>query len=346
LLLVWNAREIEDSDDYYIYQDWSWLLTFFAWIGHFGTLAPLAAVGVLFTFHQWRRLWLLYAMILSLALSVAAFYVFGRYRFPLAPLLALFAGAGMVEAARACRQHAWRKLALAMILWIGAGVVINWPLQKITGAGASGYNNLSNAYYKQGKVEEAIETALKAIELDPGYGVAYYNLGNLYAGQGRFDLARRRFEEALRLLPNYAEAHSNYGQLLAESGDMGAGLKHFEKAVALNPTLGRAQLNLGVALAKQGKLEAAIAPLQEAARLNNDMPHASFYLGSVYAAQKRYSEAAEAFHEAIRIDANFAPAHQSLAELFALQGKKEAAIEHYREAARLMERSRGGDRLR
>jgi tetratricopeptide (TPR) repeat protein len=340
LLLVWNAREIEDSDDFYIYQNWSWLLRFFAWFGHFGTLAPFAAVGVLFTFHQWRRLWLLYAMILSLALSVAAFYVFGRYRFPLVPLLALFAGAGIVEATRACQQHAWRKLGLATILWIGATVVINWPLQKITGAGASGYNNLSNAYYKQGKVEEAIETALKAIELDSGYGVAYYNLGNLYAGQGRFDLARGRFEEALRLLPNYAEAHSNYGQLLAESGDMGAGLKHFEKAVALNPNLGRAQLNLGVALAKQGELEAAIAPLQEAARLNTHMPQASFYLGSVYAAQKHYSETAQAFHEAIRIDGNFAPAHESLSLIYREQGKTKEAIDHAEAALRILKAAR------
>ncbi len=69
--LVWHGREIEDSDDFYIYQGWSWLLAFLAWFSHFGTLAPLAAVGVLGTARQWRQVWLLYAMIFSLALSVA-----------------------------------------------------------------------------------------------------------------------------------------------------------------------------------------------------------------------------------------------------------------------------------
>jgi tetratricopeptide (TPR) repeat protein len=341
-LLVWNAREIEDSDDFYIYQGWSRLLTLFAWFAHFGILAPLAAVGVLFTFRQWRRLWLLYAMILSLGLSVAVFYVFGRYRFPLVPLLVLFAGAGIVEGARACQQHAWRKLALATSLMIGLGVLINWPLQNITGAGASGYNNLSNAFYKQGKVKDATDSALKAIELEPSYGVAHYNLGNLYAGQGRFDLARSRFEEALRLLPNYAEAHSNYGQLLAEGGDLERGLEHFEKAVALNPTLSRAQLNLGVALAKQGKVEAAVAPLKEAARLSTDSPQASFYLGSVYAAQQRYSEAVKSFNEALRIDHNFAPAHESLSLIYRRQGKIKEAIEHAEEALRILKAAQRG----
>ena len=94
-LLVWNAHEIEDSDDFYIYQQWSWLLSFLGRISHFGILAPLAAVGLWLTRSQWRRLWLLYAMIFALASSVAIFYVFGRYRFPLVPLLALFAGAGV-----------------------------------------------------------------------------------------------------------------------------------------------------------------------------------------------------------------------------------------------------------
>jgi 4-amino-4-deoxy-L-arabinose transferase-like glycosyltransferase len=96
-LLVWNAREIEDSDDFYIYQEWSWLLNSLAWVSHFGILAPLAVVGIFLTAQQWRQLWLLYAMIVSLATSVAVFYVFGRYRFPLVPFLALFAGAGVVK---------------------------------------------------------------------------------------------------------------------------------------------------------------------------------------------------------------------------------------------------------
>jgi hypothetical protein len=55
-LLVWNAREIEDSDDFYIYQRWSWLLVFLAWFNHFGILAPLAVVGIFLTVKQWRHL--------------------------------------------------------------------------------------------------------------------------------------------------------------------------------------------------------------------------------------------------------------------------------------------------
>ncbi len=335
-LLVWNAREIEDSDDFYIYQTWSGLLTFFGWLNHFGILAPLAAAGVWLTRSQWRRLWLLYVMILSLAISVTLFYVFGRYRYPLVPFLVLFAGAGLVQILGLMKEHAWRSLSLVLAGALAVGVAVNWPMLRYRGPGPGGYNNLSNAYYKEGQMNEAVETVLKAIELEPHYGVAHYNLGNLYAAQGRFGLARRHLEEALRLHPNYADATSNLGQLLAEQGDLEAGIPYFRKAIELNSSLTRAHLNLGVGLAKQGRIEDAVQPLQQAVALAPNSAEALYYLGSVYAALSRYEEAAKSFREALHIRADFAQAHESLAQVLSLQGKKKEAAHHHQEALRLL----------
>jgi tetratricopeptide (TPR) repeat protein len=345
-LLVWNAREIEDSDDFYIYQGYSSLLAFFGWFNHFGILAPLAALGMYLTRRQWRKLWMLHIMIGALALSVTIFYVFGRYRFPLVPLLMLFAGAGVIEAARVYKERAWTSIGGAVAVMVLAAIVVNWPLRGRAGPGAEGYNNLSNAYYKQGRIDEAIDLARKAVALAPEYGIAHYNLGNLYAAQEKFDLAQKHFEEALRIYPNYADVHSNYGQLLAERGDIESGTRYFRRAIALNPRLSRAQLNLGVALAKQGRTEEAIRPLQEAVRLAPDSPEASYYLGSVYAAQNRYGDAEEFFKHALRIQPDFVPAHQSLAQLLALQGKTAEAKLHYQEAIRLMKQNRSARDLR
>jgi Tfp pilus assembly protein PilF/4-amino-4-deoxy-L-arabinose transferase-like glycosyltransferase len=335
-LMVWNAREIEDSDDFYIYQRWSWLLRLLAWVNHFGVLAPLAAVGLWVSRKQWRQLWLLYAMTLSLALSVTIFYVFGRYRFPLVPLLTLFAGGGVVGLVGLYRQRAWRPFLIAAGVLLATSMIVNWPIYGISGPWPGGYNNLSNAYYKQGKVKEAVENALKAVQLQPDFGVAHYNLGNLYAAQGKFENAKNHFEEAVRLHPNYAEARSNLGQLIAEKGDLEGGIQQFRKAIELNPWITRAHLNLGVALAKQGHLEAAIQPLQRATDLVQNYSEAYYYLGSVYAALGRYDQAAKCFQDVLRIQGSHAAAHQSLAEVLSLQGKKEEAYQHYQEAVRLM----------
>jgi Tfp pilus assembly protein PilF len=339
-LMVWNAREVEDSDDFYIYSQWSWVLTILGWITHFGVLAPFAALGVWISRHQWRRLWLLYAMILSLALSVAIFYVFGRYRFPLVPLLTLFAGATVVELVKLFRSQRVESIAAGVVVLVASALIVNWPLYAINGAGPVGYNNLANAYYKQGKIAEGISTARQALQVDPDLGVAYYNLGNMYAAQGKFAIAKQYFERAMAIYPNWAEARSNYGQLIAQGGDLEIGIRYLRAAIALNPSISRAHINLGVALAKQGRLEEAIQPLQQAVDLSPNAPGASYYLGSVYAAQNRYSEAAAAFNHALQIRADFVPAHQSLAQLLLLQGKKEQAMEHYEEARRLMQNAR------
>jgi tetratricopeptide (TPR) repeat protein len=254
------------------------------------------------TIKEWRQLWFLYAMILSLAASVGVFYVFGRYRFPLVPFLALFAGAGIVRAVALCKAKNFQPVIISALLLLCTGIVVNWPIIAISGPGPGGYNNLANAYSKEGKINQAIETAKMAIQLRPDYGIAHFNLGNLYAIQGRFDLARIHFEEALRLYPNYAEAHSNFGQLLAQQGDLAGGIREFRKAVDLNPSLGGPYLNLGVALAKQGQ----------------------------------YDKAAKYFQDALRIRPDYVQAHESLAQLLSLQGKKEEAARHYQEALRLM----------
>jgi tetratricopeptide (TPR) repeat protein len=343
--LVWNFREIEDSDDFYIYQRWSSLLRFLGSFSHFGTLAPLAAMGVFLTLADWRRLWLLYAVIFSLALSVAVFYVFGRYRFPLVPLLVLFAGAGLVKAANFYNERNWKPLLPSFLFLLAAGVIVNWPMNGVRGPGAAGYNNLANAYYKQGKLREAIESARQAIEIDADYGVAYYNLGNFYAAQGNFDVAQANFEETVRLYPNHAEARSNLGFLLVQKGEVDAGIHHFRKAIEINPTTGKTYLNLGAALVQQGRLEQAIQPLNKAVELDPESDKSHFYLGTIYASQRRYNEAAKHFAEAIRIQANFPEAHENLARVLSLQGKKQEALRHFQEALRLTKQKHGASGL-
>ena len=95
VVLLWNADEMLDTESQESHAEWSTLLSVGGWFGHFGLLVPLALLGVIATWHERARLWLLYAMIIAYAASVIAFYVFARYRFPLVPLLMLFASAGL-----------------------------------------------------------------------------------------------------------------------------------------------------------------------------------------------------------------------------------------------------------
>jgi tetratricopeptide (TPR) repeat protein len=338
-LLFWNVREIEDSDDFYLYQKWSWLLTVLACFSHFGVLAPFAAAGILLTLKDWRRLWLLHAMIISLAIGVSLFYVFGRYRLPVVPLLALFAGAGMVSSMVSYKQRNWQSLMVACLGLAATAVIVNWPMHSSDGPGPAGYNNLANAYYKQGKVKEAIETAQQLIHIAPAYGVAYYNLGNFYSSQGEFELARASYEQAVKLYPNFAAARSNLGFLLVQKGEVNTGIQQLRKAIEIDHAMNKAHLNLGAALIQQGRFDEAVSALERALQLDPKSDKNHFYLGSAYASRERYDDAIKHLTEALRLNPNFPEAHQHLARTLALQGKKTEALEHLEHALRLMKQS-------
>src|ERR1700761_7305395 len=49
---------------------------------------------------------------------------------------------------------------------------------------AQGYNNLAAILFTQGRLEEAADSARKAVELAPGFADAHNNLGNILRMQG------------------------------------------------------------------------------------------------------------------------------------------------------------------
>jgi tetratricopeptide (TPR) repeat protein len=321
-LIVWNAKEIEDSDDYYLYQRWSPLLEVSGWINHFGFLAPLAVSGIFLTRSDWRRLWLLYAVLLALAGSIALFYVFGRYRISLVPILAVFAGAGIVQGFSLWRERRVREGIAGVFLFALSAAAVRAPVVGNAGPSAGGYNNLSNALVKQGRVNDAIESLQQALKLQADYGAAHYNLGNLYVATGKIEEGVFHLKEAIRLYPRFAEAHSNLGTTLAQRGDLQAAIEEFRRALEINPAAGGVHINLGVALANQGNLAAAADSFERELALHPESAQAHYYLGNVMAAAGRFEEAIEHFRQVLRIEPEFADARRSLARALAMQGKK------------------------
>ena len=109
------ATEIPRNQEIYPARAWSPVLRVLLWkvpglAFPFGLLLPLAVVGLGVA---WRRAPVLAASVVLLGLAVAAFFVTGRYRAPLVPLLALFAAAGV----------RWAAVEASGRARVGAGVV-------------------------------------------------------------------------------------------------------------------------------------------------------------------------------------------------------------------------------
>ncbi|MEX0806622.1 MAG: tetratricopeptide repeat protein [Candidatus Binatia bacterium] len=335
-LMVWNVRELEDADDFYLYQHWSPLLQAMGVASHFGVLAPLAAMGCFLTWRQRRRLWLLYGLIISLALSVTFFYVFARYRVSLVPLLALLAGAGVIEGFTLSRAKLMARVAAALAVLSVTAAVVHWPVIGKPAPSAAGYNNLANAFSKQGKLTSASDNYQQALALRPEYGTAHFNLGNLLVHQGDFNKAGYHLAEAIRINSAHAEAYNSLANLFARQGKLESAVQQYRKALDLGLSGAEIHFNLGVILAKLGRLDQASDSLKESLRVNPDFAPSYNSLGRLLAVQGHLDQAIEYFRRAISLQQEFAQAHESLGHALAEQGNRTEAVKHYQEALRIL----------
>ena len=108
--------------------------------------------------------------------------------------------------------------------------------------------NLGIALKAQGKLDEAVASYRRALELKPNFPVAHNNLGNLFKDQGKPDEAVACYRRALELVPDYFVAHNNLGAAFKVQGKLDEAVACFRRALALKPDFAEAHSNLVYAL--------------------------------------------------------------------------------------------------
>ena len=93
------------------------------------------------------------------------------------------------------------------------------------------HNNLGDALFQKGNVDEAITQYQTALQIKPDYAGAHNNLGNALLQKGRVDEAITHYQAALQIKPDYAEAQNNLAWVLATSPQ--TSLRNGSKAVEL-----------------------------------------------------------------------------------------------------------------
>jgi len=319
-LLTWNRVELVDVEAIHTHELESRPLGILGVALHFGVLCPLAVLGVWWTRRDWRSLWLLYGMALTFALAVTAFYVFARYRYPLAPIAVLFAGAGLdglYQRARLPRAADRREVLIGLGLGALAAVLCNWRVPQIYADDAITYYNAGTILLDQGATAEALSLLEKARAADPEFPETYNNLGRARMDGGDLDGARRDLERGIELAPDHAFLHYNLAVVVARQGDAQRTRTLLARAVALDPLLVRAYGPLAELELRAGDADAAIRHLRRAVALEPGSARAHVDLAVSLAFQGRAREAAETLRMALRLDPGLVPARNRLAWLLA-----------------------------
>jgi Tfp pilus assembly protein PilF/4-amino-4-deoxy-L-arabinose transferase-like glycosyltransferase len=264
--LVWRATELPDTEGIEAYTEASWLLRALRWPFSFGVLVPLAFVGAIATRADWRRLWLLPAMAVSLAAAVALFYVFARYRFALVPVLMPLAAAGGVSL--------WRARS-AGLPWLAAGLVlavpVNWPVADANGLGLTHYG-VGSQLLDDGHLADAQAELERAVTADPRFAAAHARLGDVLRKRSALPQSLAAYDRALALDPTLADAHAGRGIALEGLGRGEEADAAYARALALDPDHPDANNNSANRLQRAGRATESLARYQRALASRPDDP--------------------------------------------------------------------------
>lgn len=196
------------------------------------------------------------------------------------------------------------------------------------------HHNLGHIQLGQGKLDDALGSFRKTLQIKPDHAKAHAGLGLALLGEGEAQEAIGHFREAIRLDPGYASAHNNLGAALLDQGQVQEAIDCFRAAIRIAPEYSDALANLGNALLRKDQTDQAVECYLSALRINPDQANAHAGLGIVLLNRGKPAEAAGHLAEAIRLNPANAAAHYHLGKVLAGQGKTREAVEHWLTAIR------------
>lgn len=299
-LLAINRYEVADAESLYVYAGLSPVLAIVTPIWHFGVLAPLAVLGLAAGGRNRRRSWLLPALALVMVLAVAAFFVLGRYRYPVALVLMPLAAAGAVEMGRVVGRRrlggsrgADAECGMRMVEWrmangVGRGAereedgeatgVGPQAAEKASGPRPSPNPQSSITNRQSATPWWAVLAGVVVVVLLVNWPIqderrldalAWMNVGVAAARAGEVETAAGYFELAVEQHPDSAEARYNLATALAMQERFAEAVPHYQIAHRLAPTAPGLDFNLGVALEQLGRIDEALVCYRRAVALDS-----------------------------------------------------------------------------
>jgi len=171
------------------------------------------------------------ALVPLYAISVAVFFVAGRYRLPILVPLAI-AGAGAVTSTiAALRTRRWIDAAIPVAALGIAATATLWPIALDDGR-LEERVAMASALAGLGRPEEAIARATAVAREHPEPGTVHFRVALALQAHGDLAAAEAEVRRALSIDPKQPEAHAVLGQLLARAGRAGEARHHMLRAAA------------------------------------------------------------------------------------------------------------------
>jgi tetratricopeptide (TPR) repeat protein len=371
-LLFWGPHEITNDTVMEYDKQYSTVLRFLPGFSWFAALFVFGSLLVMFRptllraaphQNQVAIVTLLWLYLAAYFLSVIIYFVAGRYRIPVLPVMLLFGAVGIVGLINSLLSRRLTAFCAGSTLFILLVVLFRlnptgyapnpgtWHLRTALAYAAAGddvqaereyhaaleygrnssviYTNLGRLYIARGDVKGGIELYREGLQHNPNNHVIHNNLGYELYRQGNHEEAAHHFEQALAVNPRFALAQINLGNLLMDIGEADKAAYHFEQASIIEPNNPAAHYNAARACFETGDYEQAINGYQQAVSLEPNFVEALNNLGYVHFILKKYDAAIPYYEKAIAANPDFLLAYNNLGNTYFEMGTLDAAESAY-----------------
>jgi len=167
---------------------------------------------------------------------------------------------------------------------------------------------LGDRRFRAGRIRDARDLYRRAIDAGFRHADVYVNLASIAENDGRLDEAREVLAGAVRLDAGDADAWNRLGLVEARRNDLEAARRAFSQAIATAADRAEPYYNLGVVERRAGNEAAAQSRLQEAIARNPAYAEAHYELGTGYLLARQPERALAAYRAALARRPDYAEA--------------------------------------
>jgi tetratricopeptide (TPR) repeat protein len=175
------------------------------------------------------------------------------------------------------------------------------------------YITQGDAWYDQGKFDQAIANYTQAIANDPNCALAYNQRGAAWFSKGDFDKAITDATLAIANNRNYAAAYNNRAAAWDAKNELDKALVDVNLALAIEPSYLEAYISRGAIWYNKGEYDKAIADDNSALAIDPSSAQAYDNRAGARNLKGEYEKAKADFDQAIALDANNADYYNDLA---------------------------------
>lgn len=197
-----------------------------------------------------------------------------------------------------------------------------------------------HAHEANGRIDEAMQCYLKAIQVAPTLARAHLNHGNALLAKGDLKGALDAFRTAIKHEPDYAGAYYNIGNALLGNRQLDEAVANYRKALEIEPDYAEVHCALGVALKELGRIEDAVVSYRRALEIKPGFVEAYtnfgvilehlYNTGIALLNDGKLDAAVENFRRVVKIEPKLVDAHYYLGNALKKLGQNESAAASYR----------------